>query len=349
MKRLVEFDLLKFLAILLVLWGHSVQYLLSSDYSDEPIYRYIYSFHMPLFMMISGFFFAMTTSGSFPATVAKKFRQLLLPALVWIYIFSFLKTFLSGIPSIKQIAVSFECGLWFLKSAFLCSLIGWFVQRSGKQKVLIGGGICVLLQLPVDAHAQISYMFPCFFVGMLLRWNYDKFTNFLSIPRNAGLILMVLASILIISNIFIDADIYRKLVAAYNRPLWSSMSTIVERVYRLFVGLSGSFFFVTLFIVIFKDRHLRKAGECLSVIGTETLGIYILQSYILEYLCARHLNFDDAGFVLFNFVIAPLISILVLILSFAIIRLIRQNKYLSFILLGASYPRSAQDSSHKTK
>ncbi len=48
-KRLVEFDLLKGIGILSVVLGHSA--------ISEPLHEMIYSFHMPLFFMVSGFFF----------------------------------------------------------------------------------------------------------------------------------------------------------------------------------------------------------------------------------------------------------------------------------------------------
>lgn len=70
--RMQSMDLLKFLAIFLVLWGHAEQYLLSCDYAERAVYRHIYSFHMPLFMMISGFFFAMTIK---PGVMKKHCRK----------------------------------------------------------------------------------------------------------------------------------------------------------------------------------------------------------------------------------------------------------------------------------
>lgn len=54
--RVLYLDLLKCFAIFLVIWGHSIQYFKSTAYFDEPIYRIIYSFHMPLFMALSGYF-----------------------------------------------------------------------------------------------------------------------------------------------------------------------------------------------------------------------------------------------------------------------------------------------------
>lgn len=55
-KRIAYFDLLKLFAVLLVIVGHVI-----SQYDDRgyghPINVWIYSFHMPLFMFMSGLFF----------------------------------------------------------------------------------------------------------------------------------------------------------------------------------------------------------------------------------------------------------------------------------------------------
>lgn len=56
-------DYLKGIAILLVLVGHCVQYgsgaafFENADYLDNIIMKVIYSFHMPLFIAISGYLF----------------------------------------------------------------------------------------------------------------------------------------------------------------------------------------------------------------------------------------------------------------------------------------------------
>ena len=54
-------DGLKGFAILLVVLGHCVQYGLgevnfnNENYFEYPIFKFIYSFHMPLFMLVSGY------------------------------------------------------------------------------------------------------------------------------------------------------------------------------------------------------------------------------------------------------------------------------------------------------
>lgn len=341
-KRLVEFDLLKCFAIFLVLWGHSIQYLLSSDYWNEPLYRHIYSFHMPLFMMISGFFFAKTTHGGFMVTLKKKFQQLLLPAFMWICIFTVSKMIITGISSSSSNFNSFEYwvwalenGVWFLKSAFVCSLLGFFACKAVKHKVFVGGVICMVVQLIFDQYTQVAYMFPCFFVGMILQWNYEGVIKVLSIPKIRYLVTSVLFLFLLLGNMHLDADLHQQLLKSFEMPLWTNPYNIFFRMFRLLVGISGSLFFIALFIILFKTYNVGRIGNFFSKLGAETLGIYILQSYILEGIFARHINFDGVNFMLLNFVIAPLISGAVLICSYGIIRIIRQSRILSFLLLGS--------------
>lgn len=77
--RIKAFDVLKLFAIFLVLWGHCIQYFTSGNPIDKPVYVYIYSFHMPLFMMISGYFASSSISLPIKELLKKKTIQLLLP------------------------------------------------------------------------------------------------------------------------------------------------------------------------------------------------------------------------------------------------------------------------------
>lgn len=57
--RIKYWDLLKGIAIFLVVWGHTIQYGGSgSIFFDNKAFIFIYSFHMPLFLLISGYFLA---------------------------------------------------------------------------------------------------------------------------------------------------------------------------------------------------------------------------------------------------------------------------------------------------
>lgn len=56
-KRDRTIDIIKGVAIFLMLWGHCIQcgYLDLYDFYENPVFKAIYSFHMPLFMLVSGY------------------------------------------------------------------------------------------------------------------------------------------------------------------------------------------------------------------------------------------------------------------------------------------------------
>jgi fucose 4-O-acetylase-like acetyltransferase len=62
-KRLEWIDVLKGITIYLVIIGHVIQYgngktyLDTESFWDNYIFQFIYSFHMPLFIFLSGFCF----------------------------------------------------------------------------------------------------------------------------------------------------------------------------------------------------------------------------------------------------------------------------------------------------
>lgn len=75
-KRITYLDSLKAILILLVILGHAVQFN-TEEYETNPLFQFIYSFHMPLFLFISGY---LTCRGSFKRwNIGKRALQLLLP------------------------------------------------------------------------------------------------------------------------------------------------------------------------------------------------------------------------------------------------------------------------------
>lgn len=85
-KRLEYIDNLKGLAILMVVIGHVIQFLYSPDNFDSNIvFRVIYSFHMPLFFILSGFVttFAMEPETNIGIKIRKRFVQLIIPFIFW--------------------------------------------------------------------------------------------------------------------------------------------------------------------------------------------------------------------------------------------------------------------------
>ncbi len=81
-SRMLWPDILKSLAVFLVILGHVSSTYDSREYSS-PLALWIYSFHMPLFMMLSGMFFKYSLRKDFKTLLIDKSRLLLLPLLSW--------------------------------------------------------------------------------------------------------------------------------------------------------------------------------------------------------------------------------------------------------------------------
>lgn len=81
-------DFVKGTAIILVELGHCVQwgsgaaFLSSGLFFEDGLFRFIYSFHMPLFMLVSGYVFYWSFGRrAFRETARKQFRRLVVPCL----------------------------------------------------------------------------------------------------------------------------------------------------------------------------------------------------------------------------------------------------------------------------
>jgi fucose 4-O-acetylase-like acetyltransferase len=78
--RIEYFDAIKAFAIFLVVYGHTLQYL-DKLQTGKCLHDFIYSFHMPLFMVVSGYFASSLQNNIYPF-ITKKLRQLILPVII---------------------------------------------------------------------------------------------------------------------------------------------------------------------------------------------------------------------------------------------------------------------------
>lgn len=89
-KRDDYLDIVKGVAIFSVVLGHCIQYGSGAEFLEEnlffynDIYRFIYSWHMPLFMLVSGYLFSFSVKRhEWSSLLKNRFNQLLLPILSW--------------------------------------------------------------------------------------------------------------------------------------------------------------------------------------------------------------------------------------------------------------------------
>lgn len=163
-------DAIKGVAILLVVLGHALQsHLYKPD--DSVSYRIIYSFHMPLFMLLSGWTAKPETAGR----VSKTLIRLLPPTLSWYTIKYFVeKDYKTGsyLTYIIDFCKNPEVGLWFLWVLAFC-VTSLVFCRSLEERV--GGyaylfGVASLIALPISYYGVplMKMYFPYLLIGYLL-------------------------------------------------------------------------------------------------------------------------------------------------------------------------------------
>ena len=85
-KRNKTIDIIRGFAVFLVLWGHVIQYFTIDGFAfyDNYLYKLIYSFHMPLFMIVSGYlFFNSVSKHSFRTLISKRVKSLGWAMIIW--------------------------------------------------------------------------------------------------------------------------------------------------------------------------------------------------------------------------------------------------------------------------
>ena len=178
-KRLEYVDIMRGIAITLVVAGHVIQF--NGIPTNNSTFEFIYSFHMPLFFAISGYIIQKVTKieswQQYGKFLKKKIIAIAVPFLVWTLLIDnfFLKEDWY-IPNVEQVMHKLQYPmLWYLKSLFFL-LVAFgaydFVQNRLKFKTslrIISSYaifmllISVFIVLGIEEKNLLMYSF--FFIG----------------------------------------------------------------------------------------------------------------------------------------------------------------------------------------
>ena len=119
----------------MVVYGHVID--LSNLESLNTVYRIIYSFHMPLFFLISGYCIGMKKSygeGKLLPELKKVFTKLIVPYLVWSAIYIFLSDKLtSPMHHTATLTLRGLAPLWFLATLAMCEIRFFAIAKAIKK------------------------------------------------------------------------------------------------------------------------------------------------------------------------------------------------------------------------
>lgn len=323
-ERMIWMDLLKLFAIFLVLWGHSVQHLLKSpiDPWDRPLYKFIYAFHMPLFMMIAGYFATGVTKLRFKDFITKRSRQLLLPLVSFVILYWILVDCLNWGSTLFT---NYQNYFWFIPSLFICTVMYYCASKLPGHKHYFPMFITIGISLLIPVY-NLDIMYPSFLSGVFLRkWERPIFAK---------------AKTLMAASLLFFFSLYYFKESAINFLLEHKIRFVTllpVRYYDFVMGLAGSIVGITFFYLLSEHFNNSQFWKSVSRYGQYTLGVYLIQTFLLEIFLRDLLDFSTTDFYLFNFFIAPLISFIVLSACIALIKVISLNSGFSFFFLGKSY------------
>ncbi|MFD2044372.1 acyltransferase family protein [Ornithinibacillus salinisoli] len=303
MKRSPYFDNAKLFLIFLVVFGHVIQPFTVESTGVNTLYMWIYTFHMPAFIFLAGFF--AKGSGNMDYLI-KLARKLLLPYLIFQLIYSFYYFYIGKSGWLTDLFHP-HWSLWFLFSLFCWHiLLHWFKKIPAIYSVTLA----VTIGLVVGYFSEIGHsfslsrtfvFFPFFLLGYLVTQDHMMWLKRRSIR---------IASIVVMSVV---------LLAIYYAPEFNSGWLLASKSYgdlgmpeygglaRLLVYITSAIMAVSVLTWI-PTRQFK-----LTALGTRTLYVYLLHGIFIQYFRQGEMFYVEGVIDLFG--LAVISAVIVLVLS----------------------------------
>lgn len=271
-NRDLKFDGLKFVMIFLVVLGHM-------SYNDYGLRlgRIIYSFHMPVFIFLSGYFTSLSASEEKQKQWLKKSFLIYFIAQVTHWMLriglEFITYKVKDIPFDTSIIswkvlISPELALWYIVCLLYWRVAIWKgLQKIGDVPLVIISVAVALLSgfIPIDhdfAFQRAFAFFPFFALGIVFK-RRDLITQLERIPVRYAIVALVFG--LIVAR-FLPSYMPKFHYENWHQPIWRFIQ-------------SGLGFYLCLFII----RVSRiKFIERFASFGEHTLWIYIGHTYLIS-------------------------------------------------------------------
>ncbi|PAV31426.1 hypothetical protein CIL05_01870 [Virgibacillus profundi] len=273
MKRNAFLDNAKVLLIFLVVFGHMIQPFVDGSQGMNTLYMWIYTFHMPAFILLSGFFAKGSGNKDYIIKLAKK---LLFPYLIFQLLYTGYYFFI-GKEGWQTGMFYPHWSLWFLFSLFSWHiLLFWFKKIPAALSVMIA----VLIGVIVGYFGEIGHafslsrtfvFFPFFLIGY---WITEKQIMWVKhrAAKAASLVVMALVA-----------------AAIYYAPEFNSGWLLASKSYgdlgmAEFGGIARLAVYITAAVMTASILAWVPANQLkVSKLGTRTLYVYLLHGFFIQY------------------------------------------------------------------
>ncbi|MED4229156.1 acyltransferase family protein [Neobacillus cucumis] len=274
-RRSLYFDNAKFFLIFLVVFGHVISPLKGNDDFLLSIYSVIFLFHMPAFILISGYFSkGFQKKGYFLKTVEK----ILLPYLIFQMIYSIFY-YLNGQESTLQFdLLQPHWTLWFLLSLFSWNVLLYFFARLKWFGLALAAviGIAIGYFDHVGSYLSLSrtfVFFPYFLLGFLMEQKHFKLVK--KVKHSTLIGFLVLLSTMFLICTFFPKDAIPWLLGDTSYANMGS-KVITDGIIR------ASQYVVTIIVIYGFLSIVPSQGFKMTVIGQRTLYVYLLHGFIIK-------------------------------------------------------------------
>lgn len=284
---------------------------------------------MPLFAFISGYFSVKAIKNmAFVHLLKIKGEKLLLPIISFVIVYFFLFGFpdnLNLAGKIAEIIYVFLWKLWFLWGIFISTITVYLLERKHFSKYLFPFLMVTFFIIPnCGTLSWMVSIIPAFVTGYY--FNKFDYMNYLYNHSFLSVIILFVSFSLLLLFFTKDCYIYTSgLSCLGNAPL----TQILIDVYRLVIGIVGSLFFITLTYMVKLHLRLGVCEKFLSYIGKYSLGMYIYQTIIFDFI-EKELHYQllpCACFLVINLIIICCSTIFLTFIT-------SKNRIFSFFILG---------------
>lgn len=287
MKRNGYIDLIKGVAILLVLVGHAIQYCYGAEYFQQrtyfsnPLFKFIYTFHMPLFMAVSGYLLAQTLSHRTEREVAlRRLRQLGIPILSFGVLAFAIKWAVHPIYNVgeclKELFHTCLGNLWFLWALLYNQLLLLLIRRMGDKVWMYALAGILIYFIPESRYipAHYTFLYPFLVIGYMT----GKYSLTRVYAGKNRLRIPVCMLVLYIGGLYAS----RTLLASIWD--WGIMGSMLHIVMRQLIAFFALGWVLPLLYGAYKiDQTKRIIGYIMDA-GKTSLGIYYFQTLIFIFI-----------------------------------------------------------------
>ncbi|MGF6312668.1 fucose 4-O-acetylase-like acetyltransferase [Bradyrhizobium sp. i1.8.4] len=333
-------DFAKGVLIILVIVGHLIQYILypAEGFWDSPWFKWIYMFHMPLFMAISGYLSCRALlRKSLTQAIGDRAMQLLVPMLFWCVLLETAK--LAVLPrapdasgNILQFLNDFAGTYWFIWAAFvsflLVKILSVFSHRS-LWVLFVSVILVALAPLTFSIFPVIKYTYPFFCLGYSFAQSRDWWK---SITRSLKPLLIVPLSIAALACFLA----WRKDTYVYNNLVLVQDMQSAKNVLLMFFGsAAASAIMIELFLQCWRVGRSNRVVRFIAVeMGQSTLVLYLIQGTVFRLMDS--MQYGELSDLTTRLAVAGILGTAIVLVALMVRRTVRDIPYLSQLILGTS-------------